>query len=415
IEAGHYMEVSKNDIKTVKYWDVADYLNKISHDDYVTSIDNSKRLLEESMVHRSVSDVPISIALSGGLDSSLNLSYTKDIRADNIHAINVSYEQTSEFDESRIAKQFAEEQSVSYSSNPISEATFIEWLEEYLANCTDIPAGDPNTPLLYGICKLSRQDNYKVLLVGEGGDELGGYPIYKKLELLDKINKFVPNFVFSFFSKMPIPYSVKKKMNRLKAVPPIAQRFIFGFSEDVKQSFWKGNKEYDSYKVIDELAEQVHVKSSDSFLRRLVNVEYKLRLAELLLPRVDYPSMAASIEARSPFMDHRLIEYTSTLPWQFKMKNGPKSILKEIAKERLPNYIMDAPKVGFGMLLTPFLVNTLPDWFENEILKSESKLKSYVDESFLHSLHREHKITKDKGYQMWILYSLHKWLEVNFK
>lgn len=415
IEAGHYLEVTNGGIRNIKYWDVSEYLNMVSDDDYITSVDNTRRLLGESMAHRSVSDVPISIALSGGLDSSLNLSYLKDIRAEKIHAINVSYQETSKYDESMIAKRFADEHGVSYSANPISEATFIEWLEEYLAECTDIPAGDPNTSLLYGICKLSRNEGYKVLLVGEGGDELGGYPIYNKLNHIYKIDRYLPKVLLSIVSSMPIPYIIKSKLQRLKSVPPIAQRFIFGFPEDVKQSFWKGNKEFNSYKVIEDLAAQVHVSTSDSFLRKVVNVEYKLRLAELLLPRVDYPSMAASIEARSPFMDHRLIEYTATLPWALKMKNGPKSILRDIAKNLLPSYIMDAPKVGFGMLLTPFLVNTLPDWFENEILKGESRLKDYIDDNFLHSLHRDHKATKGKGYQMWVLYSLHKWFEVNFK
>lgn len=414
LEAGHYMEISEVGFVIKKYWDVADYLNKVCHDDYNTCVQKSRELLEKSMIHRSVSDVPISIALSGGLDSSLNLSYTKDIRQDDIHAINISYEKTSEFDESQIAEKFSKEQDVSYSSNPISQATFIEWLEEYLANCTDIPAGDPNTALLYGICKLSKGDNYKVLLVGEGGDELGGYPIYRKLELIDKLDSFIPSSLIEIVSKLPVPYSFKKKLERIKSVPPIAQRFIFGFAEDVKQSFWKGDSGYDSYRVINKFADQINIKSKDTFLRKLVNVEYKLRLAELLLPRVDYPSMAASIEARSPFMDHYLIEYTSSIPWEYKMKYGPKTILREIAKERLPSYIMDAPKVGFGMLLTPFLVDTLPVWFENEVILGDSRVKEYVDECFLLKLFQEHKSTKDKGYQMWVLYSLHKWFEVNF-
>lgn len=415
LEAGHYMEVDSNGTTVTKYWDIAEHLNSVSDDDYNTSIKKSKRLLEKSMVHRSVADVPISIALSGGLDSSLNLSYTKNIRSDDIHAINISYEQTSEFDESKIAKRFSEEQGVSYSSNPISQATFIDWLEEYLDHCTDVPAGDPNTSLLYGICKLSKQDHYKVLLVGEGGDELGGYPIYEKLKRLDKLHKIIPNGVFKLLSNLPMPYSVKKKIERLKNVPPISQRFIFGFPEDVKQTFWKGDKSFNSYQVIDEIAGQVNVKSKDLFLRKLVNVEYKLRLAELLLPRVDYPSMAASIEARSPFMDHYLIEYTATLPWEFKMRSGPKTILREIAKERLPDYILDAPKVGFGMLLTPFLKDILPSWFQREILNGESMLGHYVDDSFLRQLYNTHIETKDRGYQLWILYSLHKWFEVNFK
>ena len=102
----------------------------------------------------------------------------------------------------------------------------------------------------------------------------------------------------------------------------------------------------------------------DIILRRILNIEYKLRLAELILPRVDYPSMAASIEARSPFMDHQLIEFSASIPFDLKMKNGPKSIIKKIAIDKLPTYIIDHPKVGFGKLLQPFLKKTMPIWFK---------------------------------------------------
>ena len=86
-------------------------------------------------------------------------------------------------------------------------------------------------------------------------------------------------------------------------------------------------KIYDSYSVIKNYSDEVRTSTKDKFLRKLLNTEYKLRLAELLLPRVDYPSMAASIEARSPFMDHKLIEFTSSIGFELKMRDGPKSIL----------------------------------------------------------------------------------------
>ena len=119
------------------------------------------------------------------------------------------------------------------------------------------------------------------------------------------------------------------------------------------------------------------------FLRKVLNIEYKLRLAELLLPRVDYPSMATSIEARSPFMDHNLIEYSATLPWNIKMKNGPKSILKRIGEDKLPKYIVNAPKIGFGQLLNPFFENELPAWFHKDvIIDKDSPIREYVDINF---------------------------------
>ena len=190
---------------------------------------------------------------------------------------------------------------------------------------------------------------------------------------------------------------------------------FFGFSEDEKRNFWIKNKKYNSYEYLKKLADEIRSDVADSFLRKVLNIEYKLRLAELLLPRVDYPSMATSIEARSPFMDHNLIEYSATLPWNIKMKNGPKSILKRIGEDKLPKYIVNAPKIGFGQLLNPFFENELPAWFHKDvIIDKDSPIREYVDINFLENLYNSHSKSKLYGFQIWTLYSLNLWMKKNF-
>jgi asparagine synthase (glutamine-hydrolysing) len=210
-----------------------------------------------------------------------------------------------------------------------------------------------------------------------------------------------------------MPNKIKKKVHSLLENPAYARRFIFGFSEAQKDKFWKKDKGYNSYKILKSLSDEISGKFKDSFLRKLLNVEYKLRLAELLLPRVDYPSMAASIEARSPFMDHKLVEYSATLPWNIKMKDGAKTIIKAIAKDKLPDYIVNAPKVGFGMLLNPFLKDTMPIWFKNDILDKNAPIKEYIKDDFLEDIYNKHNQSKNYGYQLWILYSLNIWMVNN--
>jgi asparagine synthase (glutamine-hydrolysing) len=410
IEAGYYYEISSEGMQKHKYWDIADHLNREANDSYEEAIERSKELLEHSMGYRNVADVPISIALSGGLDSSLNLYYTNRYRSDAISTINISYEQTSEFDESVIAERYSKDLDATYLPKKITQQDFIDWIEEYLAISKDIPTGDPNTALMYGISKIARENGFKVLLVGEGGDELGGYPIYEKLVKLDAITKYIPSWLGKLLLKLPLPNKVHKVIDSVLGSAAYARRFIFGFTESQKQAFWKKTPGYNSYDVIKGYSDEINGGMKDSFLRKVVNIEYKLRLAELLLPRVDYPSMAASIEARSPFMDHTLVEYTASLPFALKMKHGPKSIIKEIAKDKLPEYIINQPKVGFGMLLTPFLQDTMPEWFKREILDGNSPVKEFIDEAFLAELHQKHMVMKHYGYQMWILYALHKWM-----
>jgi len=95
------------------------------------------------------------------------------------------------------------------------------------------------------------------------------------------------------------------------------------------------------------------------------------------------------------------------------MKNGAKTILKEIAKKYLPVYILNHPKVGFGMLLIPFLQGVMPIWFKEELIDSETLLHRYISKDFLINLLSEHSKKGSNGYKMWIIYALNKWIQVN--
>ncbi len=413
IEAGYYYEITKNGMQKHKYWDIAEYLNQENSCSFDEAREKSEELLNRAMKYRNVADVPISIALSGGLDSSLNLYYTKRNRKDEISTINISYEETSAFDESILAEKYSKEQGVKYLPKRISQQDFINWIEEYLSISKDIPTGDPNTALVYGISKVARENGFKVLLVGEGGDEIGGYPIYEKLVKLEKILKIIPKWLIAFILKIPFPNKIRKRVHSVFENPAYTRRFIFGFSEVQKKKFWKKDTKYNSYNILKNLSDEISDKYKDSFLRKVLNVEYKLRLAELLLPRVDYPSMAASIEARSPFMDHKLVEYSASLPFDIKMRDGAKTIIKEIAKDKLPEYIINQPKVGFGMLLNPFLQDTMPIWFKEDVLDKNSPIKGYICKTFLNEIYKNHIQSKNYGYQLWILYSLNKWMVNN--
>jgi asparagine synthase (glutamine-hydrolysing) len=409
LELGHYLKIDKDSSYTIhKYWDISDFINKTSDISLSDATVGFEKLLERSMKLRNVSDVPVSIALSGGLDSSLNLFYSDKISKKKIQCINISYEETSKFDESVIAEKFSKEIGADFYPKKITSTDFETWLDDYLSIQKDSPCGDVNTSMVYGLSLLSRKNKGIVMLVGEGGDELGGYPIYKKLlkyqNYLDKIPLFLWNFI-SFFSK-----KVKDEVDIYKRAKDYSiRRFIFGFKEHEKKKFWLKDVKSNSYDEVLKYTNQITTSSNDVFYKKILNAEYKLRLSELILPRIDYPSMAASIEARAPFMDHDLIEFTASLPFDLKMNKTPKSIIKSIAKKHLPNYITNAPKVGFGQLLTPFFNSTLPDWYKTEIIDTDSPIKHFISSEFLESIHSN----KDYSYRMWLVYSLNKWLTYN--
>ncbi|MEP3208470.1 MAG: asparagine synthase (glutamine-hydrolyzing) [Maribacter sp.] len=401
LEAGSYLKVSKEGLKKHVYWNVADAINTRCEDNYETALETIKEKLMLSMKYRNVSDVPIAVALSGGVDSSLNLLYSSKDNP-NINAINLKYETSHEFNESENARRFSEELGVDYTQMEINQEKFESELLRLCDVLKDMPFGDPNSVLLYYISKQARDTKSKILLVGEGGDELGGYPVYQSMLKEYRFIQKVPNFLRSMLKYIPL----KKRFDFFYKGKVVSRRQVHGFTEFEKKKFWKG-KPYNSYAVLHRLMQEVQ---GNDFLRKVLNVEYKLRLPELILARVDYPTMAASVEARSPYMDYQLIEYCASLPYELKMKNGAKSMIKDVARTYLPDYITNGKKVGFGMLLHPFLTESLPKMFREEVVEvADAPVKKYIKASFLKKM-IDSKVDPKIGYRLWIVYSLNKWL-----
>jgi asparagine synthase (glutamine-hydrolysing) len=392
-----------------RYWNIADYLNEPESIPFEAAVEKTEMLLESAENLRMIADVPITSALSGGLDSSLNLYYSSLVNP-NISALTLSYEKTSSYDESVSAKKFAEERGVAFHHHTITDQLFQQLIKEYVEIQEDVPMGDPNTSLVYFLGKLAREMDCKVLMVGEGGDELGGYPNYFRMQKRNRFLKNIPSLAHSPFSKLPMRYA--KQLDVFHEGTVVSQSHVLGFPESTVRKNWKGTQGFSSYRILADLQNEITVKTSDQFLRGVSNVEYKLRLPELILPRIDYPSMAASIEARSPMVDYRLIETSARWPFELRMKGGKtKAIFREIAQDKLPVYLLNAPKVGFGMMLTPFLHHTLPLWYSESVLRKGAPLQNYLSPTFLKELHDDHLKHQRHGFYLWILYALNVWLE----
>ena len=409
LESGHYLKITPTTFEKVKYWDISSFINLESPDSYDLAKEKTEDLLQKAMKYRTISDVGMSLALSGGLDSSLNLYFSKKSSKD-LFSLNINYDTHSQYDEQKIAQRYSNDLGVKFFNKSISANYFEDLIISYMGIQRDMPLGDPNTALVYELSRMSAVKKAKVLIVGEGGDEIGGYPYYIPL---NRKYKYLKRFSFLSSSLNILPTRARNILDVYYNKNVISRRHVHGFLELEKNKFWRGEK-YNSYEVLNKYMAEIDDSSSDSFLRKTLNVEYKLRLPELILPRLDYPSMAASIEARSPFMDHELIEYSASLPFTLKMKNGPKSIIRDIAKDKLPNYILNHPKIGFGKLLTPFLKNTMPLWFVNEVIDDiDNPLHIYLNNDYLKSMVATHEKKGNMGFKLWIIYALSKWIKCN--
>ncbi|MBC8755336.1 asparagine synthase (glutamine-hydrolyzing) [Kordia sp. YSTF-M3] len=406
LEAGNYLKITaKKEIEQKEYWSITNAINTTSLDSYEKAQEKFKEKLEVSMQLRNISDVPISIALSGGVDSSLNLYYSAQ-KNPSINAINLEYQTNHEFNESDNARKYANTLGLEYHQMQINAEEYEKQLLDLQAIQTDAPFGDASSVLLYYISKKVKAIGSKVLLVGEGGDELGGYPVYIKIQKEYNILKLIPKFLRKYLKYIPLA----KPFDFFYDNKIISRRQVHGFTEHEKKKFWKKGT-YNSYEILGKLMDEVTIETKDAFLKKVLNIEYKLRLPELILAKVDYSTMAASIEARSPYMDYKLIEYCASLPFELKMKNGAKSIIKDVAKNILPDYIVNGKKVGFGMLLHPFLTISLPKMFQKEIIENpEAPVKEFIDEKYLKKLMSSKTFSPKKGYRLWIMYSLNIWL-----
>jgi asparagine synthase (glutamine-hydrolysing) len=418
VEAGTILKIDKSgQICKTRYWNPANFLNKPLRDGNEDEIiKTTEDLLKEAISLRLISDVPLSATFSGGVDSSLIVSLMRE-QTDNVLAMTMDYEIESHYSETKIAKLIANRLDISLDERKVTSEDYFKAVNDFLKIQSDYPAGDPNIILLYVISKLTKESGVTVCLVGEGGDEIGGYPIY-----LDINNEFK---ILKHFSSLPSSFKkgiynlcsekIKGRLGIALGNSVVSRRHIHAFTEEEKKKMWLGDKVSSSYLLLETFMDEIDTKTEDEFLRKVLNVEFKLRLPELILPRVDYPTMANSIEARVPLLDHKLVEYSLRLPSSIKMKNDEaKYILKRVLCNYIDKKYVYRKKVGFGMLLTPFLKNILPNWFKNEILdKNNHPLFAYIDKKYLLRLHDEHKKRKNNGFKMWTIYALGKWLEIH--
>jgi asparagine synthase (glutamine-hydrolysing) len=418
LEAGKMMIINeKGDINIEKYWDMADYLNNPLTD--ITDNEaflETEKLISESVNLRLISDVPLGVTFSGGIDSSIIAAYMKKHVSD-INAITIDYNIKSEYSELEIARQISKQIGFNLVEKSIDEKDFAEGIDKYINIQNDFPAGDPNTILMYLISKKVKELGLTVILVGEGGDELGGYPYYLKINDEYKYLRLfncLPDIIKQSLYKMS-PTKIKRLLGFALGDSVISRTHINGFADEIKYNLLVNNKFESSYNIIEKYMDEISAEGEDLFLRKVLNVEYKNRLPELILPRVDYPTMANSLEARVPFLDHKLVEFSARLPFKIKMKNREaKSILKNILSKYIDKDLIYRKKIGFGMLLTNFLNYTIPIWVDEEILKkADHPLFDYIKRESLASLVDDHNKNLNQGYKLWVCYVLGKWIVKN--
>ncbi len=431
LPAGHFLTLTRDGTLNIqRYWDALppSHMPAASEAEHRAEI---LRLLRDSIRKRMMSDVPFGVFLSGGVDSSANVALMSELMTRPVETFTVGFsdaEYLNELDSARrISKQFA----TNHHEVIISEKEMHEFLPSLIFH-QDEPIADPVCVPLYYVSKLARDSGTIVVQVGEGSDEIfSGYENYvRHLRIYEKFWRHaetLPRGLRRALSNISRP--ALEATGRKRAAIELIRRL--GADEPL---FWGGAVVYDesfkprvlskqmrermnglsSLQVVEPYLNHIERERPDSdFLARMTYLELKLRLPELLLMRVDKITMATSVEARVPFLDHHLVQYALGLPRSLKVEGtSGKHILKRALEEILPHDLLYQPKRGFGAPVREWFREGLGGWFDEHLMNSTMRRRDLLDYEFVDRMLAEHRSRKkDWGFHLWALLNLSLWYE----
>ncbi len=416
---GTWMRINENgDIKQERYWDVWDFaepLVEVPEDEII------KRLMCElrtSVSLRKVSDVPVGVFLSGGIDSSTNAALFSEGETSNVKTFTIGYqgEYSSYRNEVHYARKMADLVHAEHHELLLSQDDLIDFLPS-MVRLQDEPIADPVCVPVYYVSKLARDNGVIVCQVGEGADELFcGYPLWMSLLKLEKLNrnpfsKLISKLGMGFMQVCGLERSFKYEvLRRSKAGLPLFWGGAEAFTETFKKRLlsprlrkqFKGYTSWEAIKPIRERFEQKAWEQSD--LNWMTYLDLNHRLPELLLMRVDKMSMGVSLEGRVPFLDHKFVELVMSIPTKMKIDgNVTKPLLKKATRGLIPDELIDRPKQGFGVPVYEWFYDRLGDMIRKE-LTDVCNETDYFDKAEI-----DYVLSSGKGPHAWFLMNFALW------
>jgi asparagine synthase (glutamine-hydrolysing) len=404
LPGGTWLRVSANgDLREQRYWDVWDHTDPLTGMPEDEIADRLLAELRTSVSLRKISDVPVGVFLSGGIDSSTNAALFSEGESSPVKTFSIGYE--GEYDsyknEFHYARQMAEIVGAEHHERKLTLDDLFDFLPE-MVRLQDEPIADPVCIPVYYVSKLARDNGVIVCQVGEGSDELfWGYPSWKTmLELQHYDDLPVPGLLkrAAVGAAVAAGRGGRREVEYLRRGghgQPIFWGGAESFMEWQKQRLLSprlrgelnGLTSWDALRPIRERFERGAWEKSN--LNWMSFIDLNLRLPELLLMRVDKMSMGVSLEARVPFLDHKFVELAMSIPEKVKTKDGTlKHILKKAVRGVIPDELIDRPKQGFGVPIHEWFFDrlggemkrTLEEFCRDTDLLDRDEVLSIVDQ-----------------------------------
>jgi asparagine synthase (glutamine-hydrolysing) len=391
-----------------------------------------RELLDSAVAEQNVADVPVGVFLSGGVDSSIVAALSARLSDRPLRTFCVAFDDRS-FDESPQAEAFAKALGADHTTIPVRYDAW-ETLA-HVARCYDEPLAD-NSALPTWLLSQATSQHVKVALAGDGGDELAlGYDRYRAIALADRVRKNLPASISKFLSGpvarcIPSSSKAKTRGRRIRALLEsfgmtdlqLAARWLIHWDEPRRLALYRE-------KTLEALAEAANGTTDPLAIltaalatargRELVRCSQAADLAPSgYLPgdlnfKVDIASMAHSLECRSPFLDHRLAEFTATLPAEYlihQVTGRGKRLFRAACADVVPDEVFTRRKSGFAAPVDRWLRGPLAEKTAELLLGPDASIAEWLDQAAIRRILDEHRTgAADHAYRIWALIMLEMW------
>jgi asparagine synthase (glutamine-hydrolysing) len=417
----HVLIYEGGDLTIKRYWSLS-YQKKLHLSSVGEYGEQFRDLFQEAVKIRLRSDVPLGAFLSGGIDSSLVVAVMSRLMNQPVKTFSIGFEEEG-YDEVAFARIIAEKYETDHHEFTVKPDA-VSILPQLVWHYNE-PFADSSAIPTYYVSKMTR-DFVTVALNGDGGDEsFAGYERYVADKLADYYRR-VPPFIREGIIRRAVdtlPHSTNRRnfFRRLKrfvkgiSEPPERRyvRWICFFDNEMKgdlytPSFKDLNRELDS---VDLTVKWYERADAEQFLDRTLFVDVMSYLPEDLLVKVDIASMAHSLEARSPFLDHKVMEFAALLPPNLKLRGmETKFLLKDTLSDIVPQEILQRKKMGFGVPLDVWFRNDLKEMAYDVLLDQKSIERGYFRKEYVLQMLDDHVSKRyDHSYRIWALLFLELW------
>jgi asparagine synthase (glutamine-hydrolysing) len=417
---GHYLMVEDARVSCTQYW-VLHFPAEPMRGTEEEIARELAALLKDTVRGHMLSDVPVGVLLSGGVDSTAMLSFAVEESQRAVDTFTVGFSNEGVTDERPYARMAASRYGSRHHEMTISARDFMAFLPRYVWHMEE-PVCEPPAVALYYVTELARR-HVKVLLSGEGGDEgFAGYQNYRNLVWLER---------FKALGRFPAA-SVATGVELLQRASRNGRwrKFAHIMRHDLADYYWSRSAgpmsafaqskpqlyteafraELREARPNDFIRDLFRQARGDSPLNQMLYVDTKTWLPDDLLIKADKMTMANSVELRVPLLDHRVLEFAASVPTRMKLKGfRTKHILKQALKDRVPKEILERPKSGFPVPYRKWLKDELKDFVHDVLTDRRTRSRGYFDEGAMAALLSRSQHEADLSAEVFSLVTLVLW------